>query len=80
MRLHIAPAEKVEQRPVDRDDSCAICCSEFEGAKAGDPALVFCRYSCGKSLHSECFEMLKSFEASKGNRLLCVYCRQPWGS
>ena len=37
--------------------------------------LDFCRYSCGKTIHSKCFSM---WEKSRGS--ICVFCRAQWYS
>uniref|UniRef100_A0A061S1L4 Ring finger domain protein n=1 Tax=Tetraselmis sp. GSL018 TaxID=582737 RepID=A0A061S1L4_9CHLO len=86
--LDVAPEEtalqknsqrpEVAQRPLDKDDTCAICCCDFGGLAAGSPKLVYCRFSCGKSLHAHCFEMLRKFDQGRRRPVLCVYCRQPW--
>ena len=72
----LAPAA-VAQRPIDKDDSCAICFESIDGHPGEDPgadaekdALSFCSQSCGKSVHTACF--LK-WVSVKGKT--CVYCR-----
>ena len=37
--------------------------------------LDYCRYSCGKTIHSKCFSM---WERTKGS--ICVFCRANWYS
>ncbi len=51
------------------EDICPIC---LESLKDGGK-LVFCKNSCGKYIHEECFKMwcLK-------NEAKCVFCRHPW--
>ena len=34
--------------------------------------IVFCRYSCGNSMHADCFEKWKAHT----DKNICVYCRQ----
>ncbi len=55
-----------------KDDSCPICMDELENNEAID----YCKYGCGKSLHSECFKMWSS--KNKGNKPRCVFCRTDW--
>ena len=67
-------SEEVKQKPYEFDE-CAICFEDF--AKDGvvpDEDIVFCRYSCGKSLHADCF----SKWADQKEDVTCVYCRAPW--
>ncbi len=62
------PRVEVPQRIVDND--CPICLAHM------DPVdnLVYCRYSCGKSLHIACFN-----EYTQHNVVIrCVYCRSLW--
>jgi hypothetical protein len=53
----------------DIDDLCPICLDDLENGEAID----FCKYSCGKSVHVDCFAM---WTKSKGDT--CVYCRYNW--
>lgn len=69
-------AEKgVTQKSLD-DEDCAICYEEF---KAGE-AVVWCRSSCGKNVHTACFQMWAATAREKGTQITCVYCRAPWSS
>ena len=60
--------KEVEQR-FEEGDICPICLDPLENGKDLD----FCRYSCGKTIHSKCFSM---WEKSKGS--ICVFCRAQW--
>lgn len=60
--------EGVEQK-FDEGDQCPICLEPLENSKELD----FCKYSCGKTIHKQCFQMWKM---TKGN--VCVYCRAKW--
>ena len=60
-----------KQTPVERkstDDLCLICMDELDN---GDP-LIYCKYSCGKPIHQECFE----YYATKRGRK-CLTCFKP---
>lgn len=59
--------EPVEQKPTD--DLCPICLDDLENGDAID----YCKFSCGKSVHVECFGM---WTLTKGHT--CVYCRNNW--
>ena len=60
--------KEVEQR-FEKGDICPICLDPLENGKDLD----FCRYSCGKTIHSKCFSM---WEKSRGS--ICVFCRAQW--
>ena len=60
--------ESVEQK-FDEGDKCPVCLELLENGKELD----FCKYSCGKTIHKQCFQQWK---LTKGN--ICVYCRAKW--
>ena len=51
------------------DDLCPICLDELEN---GDQ-LDYCKYSCGKYIHTVCFGMW-----CKNKIPVCVFCKQNW--
>ena len=53
------------------DDICPICLDDLENGSELD----FCKNSCGKSLHKDCFMM---WIKSKG--ATCIFCRANWNS
>jgi hypothetical protein len=59
---------KVARKPID--DPCPICLEEL---KENEEDLDYCKYGCGKSIHSKCF-----FMWSKINKETCVFCRASW--
>ena len=64
------PQEKegVEQK-FDEGDLCPICLDLLENGKELD----YCKYSCGKTIHKQCYSM---WEKTRGK--ICVYCRGNW--
>lgn len=64
-------AEK-RRKPIAEDDECPICYESF--ADTGSEATVWCKASCGKSVHASCFQ---KWSKSKRN-VDCVYCRAKW--
>jgi hypothetical protein len=56
----------VEQKSLE-NEVCGICIDEM----GQNEKLVYCKYSCGKSVHEECFKMWE-----KKGKTTCVYCRQ----
>jgi len=53
-----------------KDDLCLICIDDLENGEDID----FCKGSCGKYVHVECFQM---WCKSKGVKT-CVFCRAEW--
>lgn len=53
----------------DLDDMCPICLDELENGTD----LCHCRFSCGRHVHVECFEMIM-----KNKKKYCIYCKQSW--
>ena len=58
----------VEQKPID--DLCPVCLDDLDN----DIPLIFCQYSCGKSIHKQCFDMWIQHTRKK----TCVFCRSAW--
>ena len=52
-----------------KDDNCPICLEELKNGNSLD----FCKFGCGKYIHSLCFSMW-----AKKNSSMCVFCRKPW--
>lgn len=50
------------------DDLCPICLDDLMN---GDE-LDYCKYSCGKAIHKECFQMWAKVKANK-----CLFCHEP---
>lgn len=65
----IIPKKKEARDKRDTDDLCPICLDDLEN---GEP-LDHCKYSCGKPIHAECFQMLAKSRGAK-----CPFCRQSW--
>ena len=61
--------ERVVEQKFEEGDTCPICLESLENGKELD----YCKYSCGKTIHKQCFKM---WALSKGK--ICVYCRSKW--
>jgi len=59
----------VQQKEIDKDDDCPICLEKL----LNDEEIVYCKYSCGKSIHKIC---MNKWIKIKGP--FCVYCRGNW--
>lgn len=51
------------------DDVCPICLDELNNGNDLD----YCKYSCGKSIHSDCYNMW-----TMKHKKICVFCRTDW--
>ncbi|AYV78107.1 MAG: RING domain protein [Edafosvirus sp.] len=60
--------EKVERKELN-DDVCPICMEDF----TGEVGTSYCKYSCGKNIHTECLKIW-----SKNKEKTCIFCRQLW--
>jgi hypothetical protein len=66
----------VAQRKLTEEDTCAICFEEFyEDGKLTQEPLVFCEWSCGQTLHAQCFN---KWASTRRDEVQCVYCRHSW--
>jgi hypothetical protein len=59
---------KVERRELD--DCCPVCLEDLEE----DDDLDYCKYSCGKPIHTLCFNMWVQKQADP----TCLFCRALW--
>lgn len=61
-----------KRKPIEDDDECPICYESFKDT--ADEPTVWCKSSCGKSVHTSCF---KKWSQAK-RKVDCVYCRAVW--
>jgi hypothetical protein len=55
----------------DTDDLCPICLDDLNN---GDE-LDYCKSSCQRAIHKECFSMWIRFKPKN-----CIYCMKPWNN
>lgn len=67
--LSLHNVNKIEMK--DSDDLCAICLDDLKNGEDID----YCKYSCGKPIHSDCFNM---YYKKKQGDLKCIYCNVNW--
>lgn len=65
-----------EQRPLDPDENCCVCYDVMNE----DQNLAFCKFSCGRNLHTECMERWVKHKVASGQGITCPLCRESWGS
>ena len=54
-------------------EACPICFEELEGEQCD-----YCRRSCGKTVHGECFLRWATARRDAWGAATCPYCRAPW--
>ena len=59
----------IQQKEIDKDDDCPICLEKL----LNDEEIVYCKYSCGKSIHKICMNKWINIKGP-----ICVYCRGDW--
>jgi hypothetical protein len=64
-------SKPINKNPKDINDLCPICLDNLDNSEPLD----YCKYSCGKAIHSECFKMW-----SKKFNNKCLYCKKPWNN
>jgi hypothetical protein len=63
------------------EGDCAICrdvLAEDGSTAASDEGLVWCKDSCGQSVHQQCFDGWKRQCVADGRAATCVSCRASW--
>lgn len=71
-----AVVKDVPQKTIEPDDDCPICYEDFTTTQG--ESVVWCRASCGKSLHENCFVKWAQEAERKRTPVSCVYCRAKW--
>jgi hypothetical protein len=70
------------RRPLESDECCPICMEEMTddaaaAARAGDE-LVWCKVSCGRSMHARCLAAWATHNIGPGLCVNCPLCRAAW--
>ena len=72
---------EVKQRPLSNDSECPICCEKLvNDDKTRDEPVVWCKKSCGNSVHAHCMQMwiTQKQRSSPGSSVPCPFCRAVW--
>jgi hypothetical protein len=64
---------EVVARNIDEDDICPICMGDMYDCSE---ELTFCKYSCGTSIHKQCFDIYCNNKVK--NSIVCLYCHKNW--
>lgn len=82
-----APRPRPTRRPLEEGETCPICFEEMAdeqdggGGEAGeeDGALVWCKVSCGRSMHARCLAAWSVHNMNAdGASVQCPLCRAAW--
>ena len=60
---------------LEPDECCCVC---YEPMKDSDN-LTFCKFQCGRNLHTECMERWVRHKISNSSKVTCPLCRTDWG-
>jgi len=78
-----AGKEGVLVKPVEPGDVCAICqedlCDDEGEIVTDNGPMVYCKQSCGNSVHAKCMKVWAEHKASVGDKITCPFCREDWG-
>ena len=78
-----ADKDGVQAKPIEPEDICAICqeelCDENGDVLTDNGPLVYCKTSCGNSVHAKCMKIWAEHKASVGDKVTCPFCREDWG-
>lgn len=66
---------EVPQMELEPDESCCVC---FEDLKEHHN-LSYCKFGCGRNLHTECMEKWVVHKQQNGQKISCPLCRTDWG-
>lgn len=76
-----ATSVEIEQRPLAKDSECPICCELLlNDDQTRDEPVVWCKNSCGNSVHANCMNMwiLQKQRSNNGAPVPCPFCRADW--
>lgn len=65
----------MDARPLDPGENCCVC---YE-LMTEDANLAYCKFSCGRNLHTDCMERWVKHKQSVGQDITCPLCRESWG-
>ena len=65
---------EVEMRDINEDDMCPICLGSLY--ECGEE-IIYCKYSCGKSIHKLCFDMYNNKNEYNSK---CLFCFREWSN
>eukprot|EP00347_Sterkiella_histriomuscorum_P013158 403365789 len=67
--------EKVSRQKLDAEETCCVC---YEVMKE-EENLTFCKYGCGRNIHTDCIEVWVKHKLSVAQKITCPLCRIDWG-
>ncbi|KAH3960070.1 hypothetical protein HBH70_227910 [Parastagonospora nodorum] len=68
--------ERTHVRRLPIDEECPICYDDTPLSSCAPGEVVWCRSSCGRSVHASCFEDWRAQCADR--TLTCMVCRESW--
>lgn len=71
------PCDRTHVRRLPFDEECPICMDGPILSECPPAEVIWCRTSCGRSVHWACFNEWHT-HFRQGGRVRCVHCRQLW--
>ena len=65
----------MRQMDLEADESCCVCYEEMADADN----LSYCKFGCGRNLHTECMERWVKHKVQNAQEVSCPLCRTDWG-
>lgn len=65
----------VKQMPLEPEEACCVCYTEM----TEDDNLSFCKFGCGRNIHTECMERWVKHKIQNAQKVTCPLCREDWG-
>lgn len=56
------------------EDLCLVCLDELDNGEELD----YCKYSCGKPIHKDCYNMWFKAAQNRTKQKKCLFCQKPW--
>jgi hypothetical protein len=66
---------EVNQMELETDEQCCVC---YETMNQNDN-LSYCKFGCGRNIHTECMERWVKHKVSNSQEVSCPLCRKDWG-
>ena len=60
---------------LEPEEACCVCYEEMQE----DSNLSFCKFGCGRNLHTECMERWVKHKIQNAQEVSCPLCRKDWG-
>lgn len=60
---------------LEEGENCCVCYCEM----TNEDNLTYCKFGCGRNLHTECMERWVKHKLQNDQQVSCPLCRVDWG-